>query len=538
MTSPPSVRTIEGLNFKSSATSLEAIRRRATSDLYFFAKGVLGYDWLVPHIHLPICRELEDCETRRRVIVLPRDWLKTTLCTVSYSIWRSIRNPNIRTLLTQNSATNAMKKLGIIRGQWENNQLLKALFPELLPTSKSSWRADSACLTRSKDYPESTYEAAGTNTKVVSRHYDLIIEDDTVAPDLDELGVEAFAPSTEDVERAIGWHRTNVLPLLNDVGTGDVLVVGTRWYDQDLIRWIIDNEPQYKVISRACREDAEGRPSPKGAIVYPERFNEKVLLELERSMGPYLYNCLYMNTPVRSEDMLFKPDWIQYYESAPNPAYADTFTTLDVATDPTLAKGKDLDYSVVMTCAKEMNTGYIFVLEYTRLRGNPGEVASELLRHVVTYRPSVVGYEDVAYQRSIEYWLRELMRQQNIFFLLEPIPHASKGKAPRIPGLQPLFAARAVFLRSHMKELESELLSYPLGRHDDIIDALSMQLHFWRMTRRRGVYQPPPDDNPLSFVRAKKEIEARRRGKLLTSVVNDPSHMTRELPGGIQRTYA
>ena len=498
---------------------LNAIRERSKKDLYFFSKGVLQYDWLVPHIHADLCRDLQDRDNKRMLIELPRGWLKTTLCSICYPIWRTINDPNLRILLAQNSSTNACKKLSIIRGQWETNALLRALFPELLPGKSSRWSADALCLTRSQSHPESTYEAAGTRTKLTSRHYNIMIEDDTVAPDLDELGGEALAPTQEDVEQAIGWHKL-ILPLMVNPMDDESLIVGTRWYDHDLISHIKENEPNYKVTTRACREDEEGMPSQTGEITYPERFDARVLQELEAALGPYMFSCLYLNQPVRSEDMLFKPEWINYYETRPRTASLTFYTTVDPATDPGLAKTKDTDYSVVMTCAKDMVEGRIYVIDYFREKCNPGEMASAIFDHVVKYRPTVVGYEDIAYQKSLDYWLKELMRQQSIYFVLEPIQYGRKSKDVRISALQPLFASGSILLRSHMKELVSELIKFPLDRHDDIIDALSMQLQLWATTKAKSEYNPEEDTDPMSFQAAVDHISG--RSKIDTSGVMSP----------------
>lgn len=455
--------------------------------------------------------------------MLPRGWLKTTLCTIAFPMWLSIGNPNIRTLIVQNTHPNACKKLSVIMNQWETNPILRAMFPELLPGKTSTWRGDSACLTRTASFPESTYEAAGTNTKVISRHYDVIIEDDTVAPDLDELGGESLAPTHDDVQKAIGWHRTNSLPLLNNPSKDLVLVVGTRWYDQDLLRWIQDNEPQYKVITRACREDDEGEPSASGEITYPERFDEEVLAGLEAALGPYMFSCLYLNMPVRSEDMLFKSEWFEYYENMPPRQSLDVYTTVDVATDPALAKSKDIDFNVVMTCGKDLVTGIIYVLDYFCARCSPGELAGAIFDHVVRFRPNVVGYEDVAYQRSLDYWLKELMCKNQLYFCLEPLKRGNRKNAKgfAIAGLQPVFHSKSIRLRNHMKELISQLLKFPLGSHDDIADALSMQLTLWRRTKSKKNPLEVDYGNPLSFEHAVLELR-NRRGLRFSGPVFDP----------------
>lgn len=511
---------------------MSELLERSRDSLYFFAKGVLGYDWMVPHIHGPICAELEDLSKNCKVFVLPRGWLKTTLCTISYPIWLSIQKDthiyhgrNIRVLIVQNTFLNACKKLSVIRSQWETNPLLRGMCPDLLPTKNSMWRSEAACLTRSKIWPEATYEAAGSRTQVTGRHYDVIIEDDTVAPDLDELGEESLAPTTEQVQDAIGWHTKNVLPLLNNPATDLSLVVGTRWYDQDLIRHIIDKEPNYSVTTRACRE-TDGVPDPCGALTYPERFDDETLTRLATSLGSYMYSCLYMNQPVRREDMAFKSEWFKDYDSLPPTQSLAVYTTIDPATDPKLSKSGKTDYSVVMTCAKDLVTGFIYVLDYFRKRCNPGELVSAIFQHVSLYHPILVGYEDIAYQRSIDYYVKEEMIKRSSWFILEPLKLSKQkdAKQLRIAGLQPLFNAGVIRTKHWMQELKSELTMFPLGSYDDLPDALSMQLNLWKLTRIKNTYVHDDVNDPLSLEAAKKSIRDRKhRGSVVFQPANTGS---------------
>lgn len=502
---------------------LKSLREQSLSSLYFFAKAVLKYDWINKDIHGPLCTFLQDESSKRKLIELPRGWLKSTLCSISFPIWLSIRNPNIRILLTQNSATNAQKKLSVIGKQWEGNELLRLLFPELLPGVNATWTADAKCLNRTAAHAEGTYEAAGTSTRVVSRHYDVIIEDDTVAPDFDELGGESLAPTHDEVLKAIGWHKTNVLPLMNNPSKDLSLVVGTRWYVNDLIAWVKENEPSYKIMSRAVRENAEGKPDPAGRVTYPERFDENTLMQLEQALGVYMYSCLYMNTPVRSDDMVFRPEWMKYYDT--RPLNLAIYTTVDPATDPSLAATKNIDYNVVMTTGKDMHTGRIYVLDYFRKRCSPGELAAAIFDHVVRFKPIVVGYDNTSYQRSIAYWLKELMHQGGTHFIMEPLPRSgADAKRLAIQALQPLFANEAILLRPHMKELMSELLMWPLGGdHDDLADCLAMQLQLWKRTKLFRQEKALRAADPFLLETAMAEI---RRDKIAgmchNSLVFDP----------------
>ena len=443
----------------------------------------MGFDWLTPRIHKPLCSLLESPQENTRLLIcLPRGWLKTTLCSQAYPLWRAINNPNIRVLLVQNTFTNAVAKLQVIKKQVEGNELLRVLFPEIIPTPECTWKGESLCLNRTKAFAESTFEAAGTGTKVTSRHYDLIIEDDTVAPDLNDLGEMNLAPTKEQVEQAIGYHRL-ITPLLNENHSkgqyGQCIVVGTRWFQKDLISWVRDNEPHYKGYFRACRENDEGKPDAKGHLTYPERFDVDVLRDLESSLGPYMFSCLYYNLPVRSEDMTFHPEWIRYFDTEPKSLLC--YTTVDPAGDPEDSTGPS-DFTAVVTCGKNIYTGLVYVLEVSRERCSPGRLLSLLFDHVKRWSPVIAGVESVQYQKSLLYWARERMRKENCYFLIEPIRNNRMSKNARIRGLQPMLAAGSLLFRPHMTELVKELLSFPLGEYDDVIDALSMQLELWAST--------------------------------------------------------
>lgn len=461
---------------------LDQIRLKAKSNLYFLAKAVLGFDWLVPHIHLPLCEMLQDRSNKRSRIVLPRGWLKSTVGSIAWPIFEAIRNPNIRCLIAQNTYKNATKKLSVIKQQFESNALLRALFPEILPnTGKgATWRADALELTRSKPNAESTFEAAGTMTKVTSRHYDIIIEDDTVAPDLDDLTSGNVLPSPMDIERAIGWHRL-VPPLLVDMQESWNVLIGTRWAENDLISWNEKHEPFYRAYERAAREDDNGKPCANGKIVYKERFNDTVLSQLEATMGPYMFSCLYLNLPVRAEDMVFTPSSVKYYDQEPKNLV--TFTSVDTASDPDQVATDDPDDSVIITTGKDLTTGLVYVLEYDAGKFSPSEVIQKIFKHVKRWTPVKVVVEKVGYQNTLLYWLKDRMRHENVFFNLAPHQRSTRvSKKAQILGLQPLYSTGSLLFRPHMDKLLAQLWAFPMNNKDDLIDALSMQLDMWYQT--------------------------------------------------------
>lgn len=501
--------------------TLRQVRDLAKENFFFFAKGILGFKDLTPRIHKPLCDKLQNLEGGQCAkFVLPRGWFKTTVCTIAYPVWRAIRDPNFTCLLAQNTFTNAESKLRAIRSIFEENQLFRALFPELLPTKNNIWTKSSLCITRSgSGKVESTFECAGIQTAVVSRHYDLILEDDTVAPGLNELGEETLSPSVDSVNQAIGWHRA-AMPLLQDQKTGNIVVVGTRWFEKDLLSYIAEKETHYVTYERSCREDANGHSSATGEVTFPEKFSADILERLEKALGPYLFACLYLNNPMSSSDMTFKPEWFSYYEEEPSRKSLRVYTCVDLAGDPAEMKGKDTDYNVVMTVGKDQRTGFIYVLDYWRGRANPGIVCDQIFAQEERWNPVKVGIESVAYQNTFSYWLKEKMRKEDHFFTIEPIPNHKGSKGDRIYGLVPLFSSHTIRFRTWMTHLKDELLAYPFGTHDDLADCLAMHRKFWSLTNAADkAVQHSPEEDVMSFDSAAASI--RERNARTVSLLDD-----------------
>jgi predicted phage terminase large subunit-like protein len=541
---------------------IEMLRKKAKGDLYFFCKGVLGMDRLTPSIHQPLCRLLElwkgygphlsnpwsafevvvkdalrrmripedqwearcaDIKAngiRRLLILFPRTWYKTTVSSIGYPLWRGINDTNFRCLLTQNTATNAVAKGNALAGLVDGNAMLRFLFPEILPTPRSKWSESGRCLNREKSFPESTYEFAGTRTQATSRHFNDVIEDDTVAPDKDDLGQDSILPSQEDVGQAIGYHRL-VPPLLDEIATDRNIVVGTRWFVHDLISWVQANEPSFIVYQRAVREDADGQPCASGALQWSERFSERVLQELAASLGPYLYSCLYLNLPVQSEDMLFKLEWVKYYD-VETPRLMK-FTTVDVGGDPMDTKGQP-DYNVVLTCGKDMDGGQIYVLDYARERCSPSRLLEMIFEAVEKWHPVTVGLETVQYQKSLMHWIRQRQVTTGDYFSVTQLQHNKASKTARIRGLQPAMSAGVLRIRTGMQALVNEMLVYPLGTNDDLLDALAMQLELWKVTpscqERAESFTGGPND--VAFVLAACAQEQQRQNEMKKVVSKRP----------------
>ena len=263
-----------------SEETLDLMRKKGRASLYFLAKAILGFHDLEKDIHRPICETIQDWKNNRRVIVVfPRTWFKSTMASIAYPIWRAINNPNVRILIAQNSYDNACKKLKAIAAVFEKNDLFKVLYPEILPDRNCKWSSECLEVKRTAAHPEGTFEAVGIGTSVISRHYDLIMEDDTIAPKKDDMSGIVQQPTQMDIEKAIGWHSL-CHPLQLHPIESQIIIVGTRWAEEDLIGYVSEKFKDYKIITRAISENEKGKPCPLrdgGKLTWPSRDRKSVV---------------------------------------------------------------------------------------------------------------------------------------------------------------------------------------------------------------------------------------------------------------------
>ena len=268
-----------------SQERIESTKKWLLDDFSYFAQCFTEPEFYDEEFHTDLCRFLQ-FSGPNKLVVLPRTYLKTTIVSL-YTLWKSTRNTLLRSLITSNTTPNAQKTVRSVRSIVENNQLYQLFFPEKIPNfAKVRWSDSCACLKREIDHPEGTFESAGVGSNIIRRHFNIIVEDDTVAPKKDELTGEEAMPSKDDIEKAVGFHRLTIPLLINEFD--ERIVVGTRWASYDLINWVIENE-KFDIFDRKCFK-SDGKPLYK-------RFSQSRLDNIKMGMGTYMF-CTPRDAPI------------------------------------------------------------------------------------------------------------------------------------------------------------------------------------------------------------------------------------------------
>lgn len=438
------------------------VKKYLLSEFSYFAQLLTDPGFFDVQFHGDLCNFMQHAG-KDKLIVLPRTFLKTTIAATLYALWRATRRPDVRILVCSNTDTNAGKTVRTIRSFVEQNEMYRFFFPELIPDfSKTRWSDSCACINRPVDHPEGTFESAGVGSNIIRRHFNMIIEDDTVAPKKDELTGNEVMPSKDDIEKAVGFHKLT-LPLLIDEGD-ERIVIGTRWASYDLINFVKENE-SFAQYDRPCRDPETGEPLYK-------RFSEERLKQIRAGMGVYMFSMLYENTPLAKEFMAFNPDWFRYYEEEELPSEGHGLVTVDPADPPTGKSSQD--FTAIVSCLHTKRG--IFVRRYVHKRLTDKQMIDETFRVA-----DLDGFVKIRIETNRYAHLgaafREEMKKRDRYYVVDEVKAKRMAKEGRIKNrLSPLFENGVVWLKRGMRALEQELTTFPYGRHDDLIDSLAWQV--------------------------------------------------------------
>jgi len=210
-------------------TDLRAHERKLYEHSQFLtAKFLLGYSGVNHQTHDDMISVLEG-NSPRKLIVMPRGTFKTSVAVVAYAIWRALKNPNIRIVLDSELFTNSKKSMREISQHLQNEKLI-SLYGEF--KGVGVWNESELLINQRKVVKkEATFTCSGIGAQKTGQHYDLAILDDMNSPQ--------NSNTPENREKVIDHYK--YYQSILDPG-GEVVIVGTRYHEQDLIGHVLQNE--------------------------------------------------------------------------------------------------------------------------------------------------------------------------------------------------------------------------------------------------------------------------------------------------------
>jgi len=480
----------------------DTLRKKATDKLWFVARALLGYDKLTPHFHYEMCSIAQQAERYKRVLILvPRDHYKSTICTISYPVWRGLKDSGDTGLIIANTATNARKFVSKIRDSFEKQQLLRNLFPELKPELSNRWNKDEVCLPRDRDHGEATWEAAGWDTKVTSRHYDYIVMDDLVDEETYE-SPELMQKLNDRFEQREGLLRP---PIPERV----IMVVMNHWSNIDIACHIIKNHPEYFVYYRQAIEG--GKP------LFPEAYPLEWLLSKQQA-DPITFARQWLNNPMDAsvtENKLTEQHYYQRDGEYLLVSHGDVEERVPIRT-LNLYAGVDLRHTLADTHAKKLTSrnayvvggidcyGRPYILEAYAKQNKPDEFVNDLYSLWQRWSPwglIEIGVEGYGYQAALEPLANAIWRSKPLQPRIKALrKDSTTNKEARNRAGFRFFTTQQGYTHRSCSAWNEEYISFPGGRFRDVGDAW-----YWCTT----MMTKPEDDDDVSVQEAFDE-ERRR----------------------------
>lgn len=218
------------------------------------------------------------------------------------------------------------------------------------------------------------------------------------------------------------------------------------------------------VYERAIRKD--------GSLFFPERLSQSFLDDARRVMGTYFFANQYLNQIVPEGNTAFKQEWFKYSKETQD----NTLTWAFI--DPALSESDSADATALTVVKTDIELNW-HVYQAKEYRINPSELVELAFRVAEEFKPQCIGIEETAFQKALLYMISDEMRRRGKIIPVKGVKQPTdRCKEARIMGeLVPRFEWGHIIFHGNFPELEMQLLNFPRGAHDDLIDSLASIAH-------------------------------------------------------------
>ena len=287
------------------------------------------------------------------------------------------------------------------------------------------------------------------------------------------------------------WWDKVMWSRLNDQRTGTRVIIMQRLHEEDLAGHVLrqggwellclpsEFEPDRLDGDRDCipRRTAIGWEDPRrdaGELLFPELFTAEVLADAKRSLGSADFAGQHQQRPSPADGAIFKREWFSSrYRRLP--PMAEVWSCWDTA----MKAGEKNDESACTVIGRGVD-GYLYVLRVTHGRWETPDLARFLIAQAKWLRDLYgEAYRgDYVEDKSSGTTLMQYVRRTDPDLALIGI-QVDGDKEARAHGITPVCEARQVLLpdpeifpdtRSWVSELLSQLIAFPNGRLDDVLD--------------------------------------------------------------------
>ena len=392
----------------------------------------------------------------------PRGHAKSTAITHAYGLASVLFRKANFVMIVSNTEGQSVQFLHDIKNELRENEALRELFG----IDKFLKETETEIVVRTKDRHQFKMVAKGSGQKVrgtkwLGKRPDLVICDD--------LEDDEIVMNQDRRNKFKEWFYSALLPALSD--RGKVRMVGTILHLDSLLEGLLNDDTWLSRRYAAHNEDYSD-------ILWPEKFPKERLQLIYKGYAnqgvPEKYYQEYLNVPIDPHNAYFKEtDFVEMSDEdidKPKNYYA--------AADFAISASSRADRTVI--CVGGVDSDNTLHIEYVTLgRWDAKQIVDEMLSVQRRFDIDIFSAESGMIEKAIGPYLNDAMFDTGTFINLNKVV-PTKDKETRARAIQARMRAGAVKFDKEAPwydELHDEMLTFPRGKHDDIVDAMAWLGH-------------------------------------------------------------
>lgn len=430
--------------------------------------------WYPSRFHTFLCdtvQEFVEKDTDKPVEILvintPPQHGKSTTVTETLPSWYLMRNPD-KSVIEVSYGDDLAERFG--KRNLEKVREFGGIFGVTIDRRKAT----------SKEFQIAKHKgrmiSRGIGSALTGYSGDLIVVDDPV-----KNRQEADSES----RREFIWNEFLNSIMSRTQSHSKIVLIMTRWHEDDLAGRIIDQFSDITtVVNLPCEaeeNDVLGRNV--GDALCPEIGKDNEWLKQFKDTyssenGLRAWNALYQGRPTALEGNMLLREWWEYYDRADYDNGLLKFETMVMSVDATFKDDSKNDYVAISVWGKI--GARIYMVDMLNEHLNFADTVRKI--RVTKARYPKIGsiyIEDKANGSAIIQTLRN-----EILGIMPVTPDASKES--RVQAVSFTIEAGNVYLPRDKKitwEFVDQCSSFPNGKHDDMVDSMSMAIHKLVFTR-------------------------------------------------------
>lgn len=439
-----------------------------------------------PHVKLLALKleAVERGEIKRLLVFEPPRHGKSELITKRFPGWFLGRNPDKRVIQASHGAELADEFGRFVRNSFEEHG--RDVFGETVADDSSAANRWDIAGRRGG------LVATGVGGSLTGRGANLLVIDDPVK---DAKEVDSALLRKRVWDWYISVARTRLEPW------GAIVIVLTRWHDDDLAGRLLEQDRKgegegWEVLSLpALAEDDDPIGREPGEALWPERFPKEELEKTRIIVGSRVWSSLYQQNPTPDSGEVFDTRQIRFYDDLP-----DDLDLSIQSWDLTFDDDEGNDYSVGQVWGVKGLDRYLIHQIKARMDA-PAQMRG--IRLLAEMYPEAIGkYIEKAANGAA---VIKLLRNE-IEGMVPVKVSGGPGKRVRARAVTPLFESGHVHFPNPdrvpwVAGLIAEMATFPRGKHDDQIDAMTQALS--HMPAAAPSFPSAKDDDKPDMVEGK-----------------------------------